>query len=81
MKKQPSHRATEDELGELHAIVARTIRQKLESGEATSADLSVAIKFLKDNNINCIAEQNDDMQKLIDTLPTYDIYTENYATQ
>lgn len=67
-------RATEDALADLHSLVAQTISAKLKSGEATSADLSVAIKFLKDNNISCsVPEKNDDMKSIIDQLPDFGV--------
>ncbi|KQW02204.1 hypothetical protein [Rhizobacter sp. Root1221] len=45
-KKASSH-----ELNDLHALVARELARKIKAGEATSADFSAAIKFLKDNGI------------------------------
>lgn len=67
-------RATEDTLADLHSLVAQTIADKLRSGEATSADLSVAIKFLKDNNISCsVPERNDDIKSILDELPTFGV--------
>ena len=66
-------RATEEELAGLHSLVAKTLKERLASGEASSADLSVAIKFLKDNKISCIGSRNDDIKSLIDELPTYGI--------
>lgn len=67
-----TNRASEDALSELHNLVAKALIEKIKSGEATSADYNAAIKFLKDNAISCVVEQNDTMQELIDTLPTYD---------
>ena len=64
--------ASEDSLGELHELIARTLTAKLKSGEASAGDISAAIKFLKDNGISCIASRNEDMKELIDALPVYD---------
>ena len=36
-------------LDDLHTIVAAELLDRIKSGEATSADLSVARQFLKDN--------------------------------
>ena len=36
----------------LHNQVAKELLERVVSGEATSAELSVAVKFLKDNNAN-----------------------------
>jgi hypothetical protein len=40
-----------DLLYQLHGLVLNDLIDKIQSGEATSADLSTAIKFLKDNNV------------------------------
>jgi len=39
-----------DILDQLHDSVAKELLARVRSGEATSAELSVATKFLKDNN-------------------------------
>ena len=38
-----------DVLNELHESVTKELLMRVKSGEATSAELSVAVKFLKDN--------------------------------
>lgn len=43
--------ASKDELESLHALLAQQLRERLESGEATAAEFTAAIKFLKDNDI------------------------------
>lgn len=68
-------RASEDVLGELHELIAKDLIAKIKSGEATSADINAAIKFLKDNDISCIVSQSDDMKELVDSLPIYDEMT------
>ena len=65
-------RASEDTLGELHELIAKDLIAKIKSGEATSADINAAIKFLKDNDISCVVSQSDDMKELVDSLPDYD---------
>lgn len=65
------HRASEAEMGELHGLVARHLVEKLKSGDMTAADLNAAIKFLKDNGIDCVPGHNPDMQTLIAGLPDY----------
>lgn len=67
-----SGRATEQTLSMLHELTAQALIEKIKSGEATSADLNAAIKFLKDNDISCVVSQNDPMKELIDELPVYD---------
>jgi hypothetical protein len=67
-----SGRASEQTLSMLHELTAQALIDKIKSGEATSADLNAAIKFLKDNDISCVVSQNDPMKDLIDELPDYD---------
>ena len=38
-------------MGDLHGILARQLKEIIESGEATPAHLNVARQFLRDNNI------------------------------
>jgi hypothetical protein len=63
-----SKKATEDKLSDLHNLVADTIAAKLRSGDFKPADLMAAIKFLKDNNIECSPEQSQPMQSILDSL-------------
>jgi hypothetical protein len=67
-----SGRASEQTLSMLHELTAQALIDRIKSGEATSADLNAAIKFLKDNDISCVVSQNDPMKELIDKLPDYD---------
>lgn len=50
-------------------LLADDLVKKLESGEATAADLNVARQFLKDNAINCLPTKDNSLGKLVDTLP------------
>lgn len=75
-------KATEKELGSLHGVVAKTLKDQLEAkatiigedGEpvemsmATPQVLAQAIKFLKDNNVTAVMEVGDDMDNLKDIL-------------
>lgn len=53
-------------LEELHGAVARAFMERIENGEAKSADLAAAVKFLADNGIKQI--QTDDTTKLKEDL-------------
>lgn len=64
--------ASKDFLGDLHAAVAKELLTRVQSGEASAAELSNAIKFLKDNNIEAIAAQNDGLTALMKALPEFD---------
>lgn len=64
--------ASKDFLGELHAAVAKDLLARIESGQASAAELSTAIKFLKDNNIEAIPTENDGLTALMKALPDFD---------
>jgi hypothetical protein len=59
-------------LGNLHTAVAADLLQRIQSGEASAAELSTAIRFLKDNNIEAIASDNEGLTALMEALPDFD---------
>jgi hypothetical protein len=69
-KKNKPSKASEEILAALHSAVADTLLAKIRSGEVTSADLSVAIKFLKDNHIEADPEVPV-MQDIVKELPKF----------
>lgn len=70
-------RASEDLLGELHLATAKHLLNKIKSGEASPAEVSAAIKFLKDNNIEAVVETGSELGKLAQALTDkYDEETE-----
>ena len=73
-------RATEELLGKRHDAVAKTLLAKVQSGEATPAEINAAIKFLQNNGIEAIVEEGDVMDKLALALPKFDddLTDENY---
>lgn len=62
-------RATEDLLGKIHEALASELLSRIESGEATPAELNAAIKFLQNNNIDCIPTQDSTVFKLAEVVP------------
>lgn len=56
-------------LAKLHANVIDELNARIESGEATTADISAAIKLLKDNSITVAVEDSEPIVKLTKTLP------------
>ena len=62
-------KATEESLSTLHRKVAQVLTDNLEweEGPRTSV-LSIAVKFLKDNEITCSIKDNQDMNALSDAL-------------
>ena len=59
-------------LADLHNEVALDLLRRVQSGEATSQELSVAVKFLKDNNIEAQMTENSPLANLVDSLPVFD---------
>lgn len=66
-------KASNDLLENLHNSVAQMLLAKIESGEASPAEISAAIKFLKDNGIEATRETSKDLDKLAEqSLPQFD---------
>ena len=54
----------------LHAAVAKELLDRVKSGEATASELSVAVKFLKDNNANLdVITAESPLGNLLESLP------------
>ena len=62
-------KANQETLENLHSQVAQELLQRIISGEASSADMSNAIKFLKDNGIEGLPVQDSPLGELINILP------------
>jgi hypothetical protein len=81
------NKATEDELGELHKLVAVMLKERLKSEECTPNDLKLAMQFLKDNKIEVDMEAlrgNEDMLQPDDLpfdLPENDTFMLNQYRQ
>ena len=59
-----------DKLEELHEVVTQELLTRVRSGEATSAELSVAVKFLKDNGASTdVITAESPMASLLKELP------------
>ena len=59
-------------LESLHTEVAMTLLDRIKSGEATAADLSVARQFFKGNGIDSVAFQDSPVSNLAAVLPFND---------
>lgn len=59
-------------LEELHSETAKTLLERIKTGEATAADLSVARQFLKDNGIDSVAFKDSPVSNLAAVLPFSD---------
>ena len=53
---------------QLFLSTIKSLRAKLDSGEATHQDVKNAIEFLKNNNINCDIRKGDIPSGLLDDL-------------
>ena len=64
--------ASKELLGNLHSAIASDLLTRIQSGEASAAELSTAIRFLKDNNIEAIAADNEGLTALMQALPDFE---------
>lgn len=67
-----SKRATEALLAELHNQTAKHLIERLKSGQATPAEVGNAIRFLKDNGIEAVPEENDKLNQIVQHLPDFE---------
>lgn len=65
-------RADETTLGSLHEAVAQDLLRRVQSGEASPAELNAAIKFLQNNHIEAIATEDNALGKLAASLPVFE---------
>lgn len=64
--------ANEELLGRLHDKLASRLLDRLESGEELSpSELSVIVKFLKDNHIEALPSEGTKLRDLADKLPEF----------
>lgn len=69
--------ASEGILGRLHELVATELTRRIESGEATAADIAQAIKLLKDNNITAVPTGDNGLGQLVGSLKDRLPFTES----
>jgi hypothetical protein len=70
----------DDKLNSLFDLVANELSNKIESGEAKPADLAVAVKFLKDNNITCLPTDSNPLGELMSNMPFLDEDKDKYGS-
>ncbi|MER8641010.1 hypothetical protein [Mesorhizobium sp. M1252] len=63
--------AAKDVMDLLHAAVAKELTDRVKSGEASAADISNAIKFLKDNGIEAVMGKGGALDSLARQFPTF----------
>ena len=59
------------ELEELHALLAKELKERLVSGECSPAELNVIRQFLRDNKIDGIPADNSAFGDLVNSLPEH----------
>jgi hypothetical protein len=62
-------KADDSILNAMHNDLATALRKRINSGDATAADLSVARQFLKDNNVTSVPAADSPLGKLLGSLP------------
>ena len=62
-------KASQEALEKLHGAIARELTNRIANGEATAADISAAIKFLKDNHIDAVPKEGSPLADLAAALP------------
>lgn len=67
-----SSAATKAIMDALHGKVAQELIDRIEDGSATAADMSNAIKFLKDNGVEALPDANSKVGELARQFPTFD---------
>lgn len=61
--------ADKELLEAIHEAIAKKLLLKIESGEATAAEMQVARGFLRDNYISAIPTPNNAVGELVSSLP------------
>ena len=80
VRKLP-RRASEETFNVLHKLLTEEYLKKIESGEATTADLKAAGDWLFKNDITGIVIDNGALGKLADCMPNIDFEAVQKAVQ
>jgi len=62
-------RANEDQFDLLHRILTTELINRIESGEATTADLRAAIDWLSKNDVTGVAVEGSPLASLLGSIP------------
>lgn len=63
--------ASEELLGLIHEAVTDDLLRQIQAGDASPQVIAQAIKFLKDNNIEAVAKEDDKLGKLAKSMPEF----------
>jgi hypothetical protein len=72
-------KASLDLLAQLHELTAQVMLAKVRSGEVTAADLAAITKFLRDNGIQVMPGEDENINDLVAELP-FDEDDDNVVT-
>ena len=73
--------ASFDLMARLHGVVAEELMTRIKDGTATAADISNAIKFLKDNGIEARADKSAAVASLAAQFPSFTDEEIDYAAR
>ena len=63
--------ASESDLGDLHALIAQSLADKIADGSATAADYTNAIRLLKDSGISAVSGKGGPIDGLARQFPSF----------
>jgi hypothetical protein len=69
--KKNNQRASDEVLSSLHNVLAQDLLRRIQSGEATPAELNAAIKFLQNNGIEAVNQEDSPLAALAASLPQF----------
>jgi len=69
--KKNNQRASDEVLSSLHNVLAQDLLRRIQSGEATPAELNAAIKFLQNNGIEAVNQEDSPLAALAASLPKF----------
>jgi hypothetical protein len=61
--------AKKEDLGELHALVAKHFKKRLKEGDVTASELGVMVNFLRHNGIEAEITKTNPLGELVNVLP------------
>ena len=62
-------RASEDQFDLLHSLVTTELTQRIQSGDATTADIRAAIEWLAKNDVTGVAVEGSPLAGLLGSIP------------
>lgn len=63
----------------MHEALGKELLSRIESGEATASELSVARQFLNDNHVSGVPKPENPLGKLAQSLPAFEDSDKHYT--